>query len=109
MNIYEKYTTIIKEAEKAQNIGDHKTINRIYKEKHRLRSEMLSNVDDYNSYFINRLENESSYIVLDASIALLKTNPELATKSLEKLSNQKGLDAFTAKITLEEWKKGNIN
>ena len=108
MNIEEKYLMIIKEEEKAQKNGDYKTINKFYNKKHKLRNEMLLNINNYNLFFYKLLESNSTYVVLDASIALLKTNQKVALSSLKKLSKQKGLDALTAKMTLQEWKKGNM-
>ncbi len=54
------------------------------------------------------LENESKNVRLWVSTHLLIFDEDLAKSSLDTISKGNSMAAFSAKITLQEWDKGNL-
>ncbi|MCL2086967.1 MAG: DUF2019 domain-containing protein [Oscillospiraceae bacterium] len=58
---------------------------------------------------VELFEHENPYVRLWAAYYSLQTTPSKAESTLEKLSKEKGFMAgFSAQITLNEWRKGNL-
>jgi len=66
--------------------------------------------NDRLSELVDLLEHEDPYVRLWAASYTLQIMPTKAEKVLEEISHVKGVMAgFSAKMTLEEWKKGTLN
>jgi len=58
---------------------------------------------------VDLLNHEDSYVKLWSAFYILQIKPKEAEKVLKELSKIKGdIVGFSAKKTLEEWKKGNL-
>ncbi|CAH2715096.1 hypothetical protein BACCIP111895_02280 [Neobacillus rhizosphaerae] len=54
------------------------------------------------------LDNENEGVQFEAATKLLTLNFEKAEKTLEKLTEKKGVLPFSAKMTLRQWRAGNL-
>lgn len=54
------------------------------------------------------LDNENDGVRFEAASKLLTINFEKAVNTLEKLTEKKGTLPFSAKMTLRQWKVGNL-
>ena len=92
---------------KAEQIGDsdsdklhYDIIDSIY--------QLLKNSTRLND-LVELLEHENPYVRLWAAYYCLQVTPSKAENALKKLSKEKGVMAgFSAQITLDEWRKGNL-
>lgn len=61
-----------------------------------------------NEVFLNLLYHENDYVKFHTAYSILHVNEKEALKNLELLSQKGGLLGFESKISIEEYKKGNI-
>ncbi|MGD6842173.1 hypothetical protein ACQCVH_06580 [Bacillus infantis] len=54
------------------------------------------------------LDSENEGVQFEAATKLLTLNFEKAEKTLEKLTDKKGILPFSAKMTLRQWRAGNL-
>ncbi len=107
-NEIEKFVNACIEKGRLEELGDSKSGNKYYKV---IRS-VYERLRDSGRLIelTTLLEHENPYVRLWASSYVLQIVPKKAEEALEKLSAIKGVMAgFSAKITLQEWKKGNLN
>jgi hypothetical protein len=106
--IIEEYVNTCLKSDESLETGDYKTGNKCYKVIQKIRNELKSNTD----YGIEKLEyllgHPNEYVRLTTAVSFLPINPQKAEEVLSEISSKRGLNAFTAKMTLEEWHKGNI-
>lgn len=88
--------------------GDHKKVNKTYKEIIKVIKKIYSIDPEFNSlvYLLNH--QDESVKKWAASILLFTNKKEVASKVLKEISKGGGLVAFTAEMTLSEWEKGNL-
>ncbi|OQB24674.1 MAG: hypothetical protein BWY11_00896 [Firmicutes bacterium ADurb.Bin182] len=106
-NEIDKFVNACIEKGRFEELGDSKSGNKCYKI---IRSvyEQLRDSGRLNE-LTTLLEHENPYVRLWASSYALQIVPKQAEETLEKLSAIKSVMAgFSAKITLQEWKKGNL-
>jgi hypothetical protein len=95
----------IKHAE-ATKQGDYKTCNKSYK----IISKAIMFLKEHNEITsLSKFLNYSSVGVrVWAAIFLLPVEEIKATNTLEQIESEKGFFSFEAKMTLSEWRKGNL-
>jgi hypothetical protein len=92
---------------KAISIGDHKKANKLHKE---LQSSYnLAKEQGQIEIFSELLDTSDENIRLWAATFTLKILPDLAQKSLERLTELTSITGLTAKTTLHLWKEGKLN
>ncbi|AXP80439.1 hypothetical protein CJ739_1350 [Mariniflexile rhizosphaerae] len=87
--------------------GDHKKANRIHKKLQNIYDE--AKVQKALNIFVDLLNEREESVKLWAATFSLKNNPELAVKSLEKLTELTSITGLSAKTTLQLWKEGKLN
>lgn len=87
--------------------GKHSLANKQYRiiEKN---IDRLKSIENGINKLENLLEHQSDYVKLWSARYLLFSQEEKAKGTLLQLTNKSGFLGFTAKITLDEWDKGNI-
>ena len=93
---------------KATEEGDYKSANKAFKVLKKVYDELKANQDFGVQKLSNLLNHEEEYVRLWASSHTLQVDTEKAKKTLIELTKKTGFLAFNAKMTLEEWEKGNL-
>jgi hypothetical protein len=87
--------------------GDYKKVNKAYDKIVKTIKE-LKKVDPECRQLIQLLKHDNDSVKLTAAYYLLPYSKKIAEKILKKISKKNGLIAFGAKMTLQEWEKGNL-
>jgi hypothetical protein len=58
--------------------------------------------------FLELVNHQNDYVKFHAACALLHENEDIAIDTLMKVAEKKGILGFSAKMTISEFKKGNI-
>lgn len=106
--IIEDYVNACLKRDVAQEQGDYKTGNKCFKIIQKIRKELKSNVDYGIVKLEHLLEYPNDYVRIETATSFLPINTQKAEEVLREIADRRGLNAFTAKMTLEEWHKGNI-
>jgi hypothetical protein len=87
--------------------GDYKKVNESY---HKIESlyKKMKEVDSDLTFLRPLLKYDNGSVRLWSATYLLPLRTKEAEKVLEELSKKNGFVAFDAKMTLQEWKKGNL-
>lgn len=106
INYLEKFVEACIKKGNADSLGDYKTSNKCYK----IINSVYKNLKKNNSVndLVKLLVNENLYVKLWASRFTLQIETDLAQKTLREISKFPGLIGFEAKMTLKEWRKGNL-
>ncbi|WP_440881128.1 hypothetical protein [Tenacibaculum sp. C7A-26P2] len=92
---------------KAIAIGDNKKANKLHKKLHNLYSKAKKqNVVNVFEEFLNE---DDENVRFWAATFSLSSSPELAEKSLAKLTELSSITGLSAKTTLHLWKEGKLN
>ncbi len=94
--------------EELSKLGDSKQVNKNYKNLESIKSYLINHSETFISDCKKLLYHENNSVKLHAAVALLPHSSKEAISTLKQLSSAQGLLGFTAKITLSEFKKGNI-
>lgn len=89
-------------------LGDSKQVNKNYKNLESIKSYLLKNEETFITDCKKLLSHENDSVKLHAAVTLLPYSSKEAISTLKQLSTIQGLLGFTAKMTLSEYKKGNI-
>lgn len=87
--------------------GNSKEANKNATKMHEIRNK-IKQVENYHNWFIPLLNHENDYVKLYSAYLLLQVVPEKAEIVLVELSKKRKLLGFEAKMTLKEWRKGNL-
>ena len=93
---------------KAQEEGNANQANKYYRIIEKRKKWLIDNNELCNSKFVQLLDHEDDYVRLHVSCALLHEKSEEALRTLMDLTEKKGILGFSAKMTISEYKKGNI-
>lgn len=112
-NLEQKYrNTSFKRAEYLAT-NDSKRANREFDKLTKLRREGLRSLPDRGEAILKRLAESPDaaccpYVLIDAAADLLAVDEAYAIKLLENVAKGTGLEAFTAEMTVKEWRKGKL-
>ncbi|RVT98131.1 hypothetical protein EOD41_17320 [Mucilaginibacter limnophilus] len=98
------------EAEKkaqANEVGDSKTANKSYDKTIKAVKVLKSNGSI--SSLLPLLNDNRLAVRMTAAIFLLSKYENISLPVLEAIASSEGILAFTAEMTITEWKKGNLN
>lgn len=87
--------------------GDHKKANKLHKKLQVLYK--IANEQNQADVFSELINDSEENVSLWASTFTLKISPDLAEKSLSKLSKLSSITGLSAKTTLQLWKEGKLN
>lgn len=90
----------------AQTEGNSKKSNRAYDKINDIEQKLVEN--NSLTHLVDLMEHSNDYVRFLATSKLLSIKPQKARETLLELSNQRNLLGFSAKMTLVEWEKGNI-
>ena len=106
--MFEEYIDAILKRDKALSIGNAKIANKYYDKIAGLVNDLKrSNIDELLK-LQPLLEHEEVSVRFITAFYLLQIIPEEAENVLEHIANEKNKVSFDAKMTLREWRKGNI-
>lgn len=105
--LIDQYVDVAINSGKAKEEGDYKSVNSYYDIIQRIRIEMKKD-PQYVVKLEPLLQHDNEYVRLEAAFDLLPILSERAENVLSELSKKRGLNGFEAKMTLQEWKKGNL-
>ncbi|MBU2703248.1 HEAT repeat protein [Sporomusaceae bacterium BoRhaA] len=106
--IINEYLESCIKGEDAQERGDSKMYNKQQRIIQKIRKELKSNSEYGLEKLMPFLEHQSTFVRLETAISLVPVQPERAKQVLLELIDTRGLTAFNAKMTLSEWKNGNL-
>jgi hypothetical protein len=106
--IIEEYANACLKCDEAQDLADYKTGNKNFKIIQKIRKELKLNPENGIEKLEHLLEHPNDYVRLETATSFLPINTEKAEKILNDIASKRGLNSFTAKMTLEEWHKGNL-
>lgn len=89
-------------------------LNGNYKNANKLHGRLMKHYAEHKSknalvYYTKYLTHPHEGVRVWAATFLLKINEEVAVKCLQELSKLPSITAFSAKITLDLWRKGQLN
>ena len=88
--------------------GDSVTANQNYDKRQELRQKIRDFGNEGDVALLSLMEDTNQNVKCLAAIDSLRFDKRKAVKVLKKLSKEKGIIAFNAKMFLKEWKKGAI-
>lgn len=106
-SLIEQFTKAAIKHGEATKEGKHRIVNKQYKVIEKSVDELKSIENGINK-LENLLEHQSDYVKLWSARYLLLIKEKKSKETLVKLIKKSGLLGFTAKITLDEWKNGNL-
>ena len=106
-NIKEKFLKHALEHGEAIAEGDHKKANKIHKKLQKIYGEAKE--QEALNVFVELLDEKEESVLLWAATFSLKNNPDVAVKSLEKLTGLTTITGISAKTTLHLWKEGKLD
>jgi hypothetical protein len=92
---------------RATDEGNFKVANRAYDRAARAFA-ALRKTSGYEKALLSLLDHLSPHVRAWAATRLLPTHETQATRTLEQVGQGRGFMAFSARITLELWKKGEL-
>ncbi len=105
--LIEEYTQLAIQHGAATESGDYKTGNRVYDEIQDLFQKIVA--ARMRKELLPLLDHEQPAVRLKAAFHTLATDPKRAEASLESVAKEgPPLVSFTAKMTLKEWRNGNL-
>ncbi len=106
--IIQKYVDLVIKRGIFQEEGNSKESNKLYDKIEKYRKTMKDNMELYIEDLKNLLNHENDYVRLTTAFTLLPFLEKKSEDVLEKISIKRGLVGFSAKMILQEWKKGNL-
>lgn len=107
-DMIEEYIQLTISRGEALEEGNSKKANKQFDKIRKIEKELKLDSDLYVKYFEPLLEHENDYVKVNAAYSLLPLTTKKSEKVLAELSKKRGLMAFEAEMTLQEWKKGNL-
>ncbi|MBE5903809.1 MAG: DUF2019 domain-containing protein [Pseudobutyrivibrio sp.] len=92
----------------AQEEGNANQANKYYRVIEKRKKWLVDNNELCNAVFLELLNHENGYVRFHTACALLHVKNEEALSTLQSLAEKKGILGFSAKMTVSEYKKGNI-
>jgi hypothetical protein len=87
--------------------GEPRKANRQYDRIHRLKDKMRELPDRGEAALKRISKTDDPAVQMAAAAALLAVDEQFATELLERIAvSHRGLDSFTAEMTLKEWRRG---
>ena len=108
-SLIEKYITASINYGVAQEEGNARKVNRNASAMRKIMKQIKMKDPCYVEKLECLLEHENDYVRLHVAFDLLPALTDKAEKTLLDLLNKRGLLGFEAKMTLQEWKKGNLS
>ncbi len=105
-NALTKFETAAENHEKASETGDYKTGNKNYKEL--IKAVNYLKAQNEILLLSKFFDHSSVGVRIWAATYMLPIKEDEATKVLENIAKEDNFHAFTAKLTLQEWQKGNL-
>jgi len=106
-NLVEEYIALSVKYGELQVKGDYKKFNKIAERLSQIR-QILRVKDNFVELFKPLLNHENDYVRMNTAYALLPFLSSEAEKVLEDISTRPRTLGFEAKMTLQEWRKGNL-
>lgn len=92
----------------AQEEGNANKANKYYRRIEKRLKWLSEEGELCNGLFLDLVNHQNDYVRYHAACALLHEKEEVALETLEKISEKRGILSFSAKMTISEFKKGNI-
>lgn len=92
----------------AQEDGNANQANKFYRVIEKRTKWLTEQNELCNPFFLELLYHENDYVKYYASCALLHERSDEALSTLSYLSEKRGILGFSSKMTIVEFKKGNI-
>jgi hypothetical protein len=105
--IKERFVIYATERGNALSIGDYKKANKLHKKLHDLYNQAKE--QNLSEVFMEFLNDKNENIKLWAATFTLKTEPDLAKKTLKVLSESTHIVGLSAETTLVLWQEGKLN
>jgi hypothetical protein len=90
----------------AMESGDYRRANKAYASI--IKSMKILKEGGKTDEFLKTLNHESPSVRLSSACALLSAYQTEALRALGDLANESGIVSFDAKMTIQEWEKGNL-
>ena len=107
-NLIEKFVNASIKYGEAQEKGDYKECNKQNAIVKKIRLKLKGDKDGIIDIMVPLLNHENGHVRYKAAFTLLPIFEDKAIETFNDLCSNKGLLAFEARTTIEQWQKGNI-